>query len=118
MKKQKIWKKKDILFACIVIVLSLVMLLAVNRYYGQEGDHLIIRIDGKVYGRYPLEKDQEIRIQTEYGSNMICVKDGAVYMKEADCPDRYCVRQGKIHREEQTIVCLPHKLIVEIHIGK
>ena len=35
-------------------------------------------------------------------------------MKEADCPDKYCVKQGKIKNVGETIVCLPHKVVVEI----
>ena len=35
-------------------------------------------------------------------------------MEEADCPDGYCKEQGHISKNKQTIVCLPHKLVVEI----
>ena len=35
-------------------------------------------------------------------------------MEEADCPDGYCEEQGKINNRTQTIVCLPHKLVVKI----
>ena len=35
-------------------------------------------------------------------------------MKEADCPDGYCKEQGRISGQKQTIVCLPHKLVVEV----
>lgn len=35
-------------------------------------------------------------------------------MEEANCPDGYCEEQGKISEHTQTIVCLPHKLVVEV----
>ena len=35
-------------------------------------------------------------------------------MKEANCPDKLCIHQGKISKNGETIVCLPHGLIVEI----
>lgn len=35
-------------------------------------------------------------------------------MEEANCPDGYCEEQGKISGHTQTIVCLPHKLVVEV----
>ena len=41
-------------------------------------------------------------------------EDGKAYMEEANCPDGYCEEQGKISGHTQTIVCLPHKLVVEI----
>ena len=48
------------------------------------------------------------------GYNKIRVEDGKAYMEEANCPDGYCEEQGKISRHTQTIVCLPHKLVVEV----
>jgi hypothetical protein len=35
-------------------------------------------------------------------------------MKEAECPDRSCVKQGKISKNKESIVCLPNKVIVEV----
>ena len=35
-------------------------------------------------------------------------------MKDADCPDKYCIHQGKTARKNKSIVCLPHKLMVEV----
>ena len=39
-------------------------------------------------------------------------------MKDAECPDKLCMRQGAISRDGQTIVCLPHKLVVEVIGGE
>ena len=36
---------------------------------------------------------------------------------EANCGDHTCVRTGKISREGEVIVCLPHRLTVEIQGG-
>ena len=35
-------------------------------------------------------------------------------MEVADCPVGYCEELGKFINRRQTIVCLPHKLVVEI----
>jgi len=36
---------------------------------------------------------------------------------DADCPDRLCVKQRAISKQGETIVCLPHRLIVKIEGG-
>ena len=41
-------------------------------------------------------------------------ENGAVFMAEADCPDSLCVQMGKIYREGESIVCLPHGLVIRI----
>ena len=38
-------------------------------------------------------------------------------MKDADCPDRLCVKQGSISKNGESIVCLPHKVIVTVTGG-
>ena len=35
-------------------------------------------------------------------------------MIEADCPDLICVHHKPISRQGESIVCLPHKVIVEV----
>ena len=73
-----------------------------------------ITLDGKEYGTYSLDEDREIEIKTDNGNNKVEIHDKSVEMKEADCPDKYCVKQGKINKIRQNIVCLPHKIVVEI----
>ena len=38
-------------------------------------------------------------------------------MAEADCPDRLCVRRGPVRYAGETIICLPHKLVVTVRSG-
>ena len=61
-----------------------------------------------------LDEDQVIEVQEGDFYNRVRIEDGKAYMEEADCPDGYCEEQGKINNRSQTIVCLPHKLVVEI----
>ncbi len=35
-------------------------------------------------------------------------------MDKADCPDKLCVKQGKISKSGESIICLPHKVVVKI----
>jgi hypothetical protein len=64
--------------------------------------------------RFPLSEDATHTITTSLGTNVIRIEDGAVCVESSDCPNRTCVEQGHIHRTGQTIVCLPHKLVVAI----
>jgi len=46
--------------------------------------------------------------------NLIEVTDNKIAITEANCRDQVCVRRGEISKAGETIVCLPHKLLVEI----
>ena len=107
-------KKKDIILGIGIITVALLMLLFMQINRGEEGDRIQVTLDGKVYGTYSLEKDQVIEIEEGSLYNKIRVEDGKAYMEEANCPDGYCEEQGKISRHTQTIVCLPHKLLVAV----
>ena len=107
-------KKKDRLFGAGIIIVALVMLLAMQLTRGEEGNQIQITLDGKIYGTYALSKDQTIEVKNGDFYNKVRIEDGKAYMKEANCPDGYCEEQGKISGHTQTIVCLPHKLVVEV----
>ena len=49
--------------------------------------------------------------------NIIIIKDGKASMAKADCPDKICVNHAAISKKGETIVCLPHKVVVEVVDG-
>ena len=92
-------------------------------YIGSSGGGTVavISVDGVEYQRVDLSKVTEsydIDIDTQYGHNTVHVEPGRISIAQADCPDGVCVRQGAISRGGVPIVCMPHRLIVEIEGGE
>ena len=106
--------QKDVLLGLVCIVVGIVWLLTMRCLPSSKDQQVVIEVEGKVYGTYPIAKNREISVDTAYGHNVVCIENGKVYMKEADCSDGYCKRQGKLLRSDRTIVCLPHRLVVEV----
>ncbi len=52
------------------------------------------------------------------GRNLISVEQGRIRVSEADCPDQICVDQGWISDGTVPIVCLPHRLMIQIVGGE
>ncbi len=46
--------------------------------------------------------------------NLLSVSESGVSMEAADCRDQICVRHIPITRGGESIICLPHRLAVEI----
>lgn len=107
-------KKRDWILGAVIILVAVIMYIAMNATQSDDGMAVKITLDGKEYGTYSLDEDREIEIKTDNGNNKVEIHDKSVEMKEADCPDKYCVKQGKINKIRQNIVCLPHKIVVEI----
>lgn len=107
-------KKRDWILGAVIILVAVIMYIAMNATQSDDGMAVKITLDGKEYGTYSLDEDREIEIKTDNGNNKVEIHDKSVEMKEADCPDKYCVKQGEINKIRQNIVCLPHKIVVEI----
>ena len=103
-------KKKDFLFVFAVLMLSAAAFLITKPHFN-NADTVRITIDGKLFCEKPLSVDCEIDIN---GTNTAVIKNGSVYMKSADCPDKLCIHQGKVHDSSKKIICLPNRVIIEV----
>ena len=84
-----------------------------------ETDHPVARItwDGEVVEEIELDRvgrSYSFTLENQEGSNTISVEKGLIRVAQADCPDQVCVDQGWIADGTVPIVCLPHKLVIEI----
>lgn len=50
--------------------------------------------------------------------NAVEVKNKRIRVYEANCKDQICVKQGWKSQAGQTIVCLPHKFLIQIENSK
>lgn len=79
---------------------------------------VVIEVDGAVIGTYDFPTGDEVReVRVDAGPdeyNIVRItKDGA-YIQEANCSDQICVKWGKVTSPGQTIVCLPHRVVVKV----
>ncbi len=114
--EQKILRRSDLWLIAVVAVVALVGLLL---WKGNQtaGTSVAVFIDGVQTATYPLTAEREVVIATgdeNQHRNVLVIKDGKAYIREADCPDSICVKTRAAAYVGETIVCLPHKLVVEI----
>jgi hypothetical protein len=108
--------------ADIVLVLALLLVAAAAGLFmlvvRDAGAEAVVVQDGKEILRLPLNEDTEEVITRGEDSNTVVIRGGTARVTEANCPDKTCVHTGEIRYEGQTIVCLPHKLVVKIEGGE
>lgn len=106
--------KNDILLIIVVIFLSVCALIGYRLFYHQSGNFVQITVDGKIYNELPLDEDNVIIIEGKGGTNKLSIHNGYADMTDADCPDKLCVKQKKIHYNGESLICLPHKVVVTV----
>lgn len=111
----KIRLKRDIVLVLVMLAVAMMALLIINYGVKKKGTYAVVKVDGQELYKLELDKDTTVDVAGYQGGlNRIEVKAGKVSMTEADCPDELCVKTGKISRTGETIVCLPHRVVIEI----
>lgn len=104
-------KKNDWIMCAAILGIAAVVYICYSFLGNGSADVVMVRVDGDIYGTYPLAEDRTVDID---GKNVLRIQDGSAYMKEADCPDQLCVHQKPITKKKESIICLPNKVVVTV----
>ena len=106
--------KIKILIAAAALIFAAGITASIIIFNAPKKNNVQIKSGGKVLYTLDLsqEADRTFEIKTDSGSNILEIKDGKIRVKEADCPDKTCVRMGWLNSSAMPIVCLPHDLVI------
>ncbi|WP_040950738.1 NusG domain II-containing protein [Gorillibacterium massiliense] len=111
-------KRGDILLGVIVLAIAAFFLVPKFTHHNTPASgarYAKITIDGDHYKTVELTKEaSELDIKSKYGYNILKIYNNGAQMIDADCPDKVCLTFGFVSKVGQTIVCLPHRVLVEI----
>lgn len=118
-----LWQRQDWIVIGLVFFVGVFLTLMIYRPFSHfDSDETLVvevRENGSVIRQFPLSENTEKSFSLSLahgrtGTNTISIQDGKVRMKEADCSDHICVRSGTISHAGDSIVCLPHRFVVQI----
>ena len=106
--------RNDILF--IIALLVTVAVIGVGFFlFRKEGSTVIVTVDGQTFGTYSLSENRVLDIVTgDEELNRLVIQDGRAYVETATCPDGICSSHRPISRKGESIVCLPHKVVITV----
>ena len=105
--------KKDILLISCILVLGIVFLL-IFCFLPKTDSTVHVTVDGKDVQLVDLHVNQTVPIVTQYGENIIQIQNGKVSVIDANCKNHICKNHYAISHNGETIVCLPHHLVISI----
>ena len=115
--KQRL-KKQDVLLIGSILLAALLLSVIFHLQAKKDAGAVRVQIGDAIFAEYPLGEDREVPLTGfDGGSNLLIIQNGAAWIAEADCPDRLCVKQGKISKKGEMILCLPHRIIVTVISG-
>ena len=106
-----------ILLAGIILTAFLFWLipLLINQLNRNASASVSVYQDGQWVADYPLTEDLTLAVPWgEDGYNLLLIENGMASVTDATCPDQLCVRQRAISKSGESIICLPHRLVVQI----
>lgn len=110
-------KKGDFAIIIVLVIAAITGSIYMFIRGNQSGSkYIVITHDQEVIERFKFTNDYKTTYRFEHDGeyNVIYVEDGKVWIEEANCNNQVCVYEQPIKLVGQAIVCLPHKLIVEI----
>ena len=111
----RIIRKADIVLAAVLILICVPFLpgLRIADRSNSEASTVVITKNGELFESCSLYENKTVNT----GSNTIVIENGEVYMGSADCRNHICIREGRISKAGQIIICMPNRIVVEIKGG-
>ena len=114
--KKTFFKKMDILIIlCVLAAAGAISLFFYQRSLGKApkaeiyyGSTLVktIELDQGIDKTFTVPEDENVVFHL--------YADGSICFESSDCPDKVCVRTGRLNTVGQSAACLPNKLILKI----
>ena len=107
-------KKADMVLVAVILTIAAISLF-MGKAIKDDGNSVVVSVDSTRVAEYSLKDEGTYElIGYDGGYNTLIIENGVAYLLEADCPDKLCVKQGKISKVGETIVCLPHRIVIEV----
>ena len=96
--------RNDGILAAVIVIIAVAVLLLIN-LTKVEGNSVVVKIDGVETQRFSLEENIEFEIKTgknDENYNVLVIEDRKARIVDA------------VFNVGETIICLPHKVVIEI----
>lgn len=108
-------KRADFILVAVTVAVAGVLLVLLYGVNNASGAYMQIEIDGAVTETLSLDTDTAFEIITDGGGrNLLVIENGSAKVTEANCPDGICKNHAEIHRNGETIICLPHRVVITV----
>ncbi len=98
---------RDFLIILIILIPAMIFLVIKS---SDNGGYAEFSYNGKIVKTVSLSEDTELTVN----GVVFIIEDNSVSVSSSPCPDKICVKSGKIAKNGETIICLPERIAVRI----
>ena len=109
---KKLITKKDLILLFVVLLAGVVGVVLMNS--AETGESAQIIVDGETTEIIALDENYEKQIN----GVVVCCENGEIFIKNSVCPDKVCMRSGRISKSGESIICAPNRVAVKIYGNK
>ena len=105
---KKLITKKDLILLAIVFLCGIIGVFLMNS--ADTGKTVTIMVDGKTEENFSLDDD----FHKDFNGVSVCCENREVYVNVSNCPDKVCMRSGRISKSGESIICAPNRVAIKI----
>ena len=113
-KKSKIIRVGDIVVFIVLGASALFMIWAGAAGTPKAVADVEITASGHVVHSTPLSQNFRFEALGPLGETIVVCQNGYVWVEDSCCPNKLCVKTGKVRTPGQVIVCVPNEVVVRI----
>lgn len=112
MKMKRFFKKGDLIIIAAVLIICMLLYLP-GLFEKSENLTAVVYENGEITHRINLHEVTE-SYEIEINGGVLLVEKASISYAYADCPDKTCVRTGKLGKAGDTAACVPNKTVVAV----
>lgn len=112
----KFFKKADLIIIALILAFACVFYFIYSTRQKEKGTFAQIYYKNALVFSTELLTGEERVFSLKEAPNVVfrLYEDGAICFLSSDCPDKICVKTGRIHEVGQMAACLPNGLVLKI----
>lgn len=112
----KFFKKSDLIILLIIISVSISAWTVYKKVFSNKSAKAEIYYNNQLVETVDLNTgvDKTFSIPQDKDVIFHLYKDGSIAFEESDCPDKICIKTGKLKTVGETAACIPNKIFIKI----
>jgi hypothetical protein len=112
----KFFRKNDIIVLAIIVIVGILSWAAYSYFFSNKAAKAEIYYKTTLIETIDLNTGVDKTFSIPQNEHVVfhLYKNGAIQFEESNCPDKICIKTGKLSKVGETAACLPNEIFLKI----